>query len=54
MTWPIFPSVIIWLAMRQRGSAVDCTPTVKTCLVFLAVSATRRASSIVCVIGFSQ
>ena len=36
MTWPILPSVIIWLASCQRGSAVDWTPTVKTCLVLFA------------------
>ena len=54
MTWPILPSVIIWLAILQRGSAVDWTPTVKTCLVLFTVSATLRASSMVWVIGFSQ
>ena len=54
MTWPILPSVIISLAIFQRGSAVDWTPTVKTCLVFFTVSAIRRASSMVWDIGFSQ
>src|SRR2546426_882886 len=54
MTWPMRPSLIRSLAMRQRGSDIDCTPTCITRLCFLIASHTWRASSIVCVIGFSQ
>ena len=54
MTWPILPAVIISLAIFQRGSAVDWTPTVKTWPVFFTASAIFLASSMVCVIGFSQ
>ena len=54
MTWPILPAVIISLALRQIGWAVDWTPTVKICLVRAWVSVIRRASSIVWHIGFSQ
>ena len=48
------PSMIWSLIIAQRGSAIDCTPTVITLPVRPTASATWRASSIVWVIGFSQ
>ena len=51
---PIMPSSIALRAFHHWSLEVVCEPTCKTRLVLSTVSATCRASSTVCVMGFSR